>query len=64
MFGHIEMNNLTTIMAKYHEDIKYPKGRCRHCEEVHRNEVVHVIVKKRPPGKSGTVAFGVAPCIS
>ena len=46
---HIHMKNASTIVPENKEHIQNPKRRCRHREEVDRNDVQSVIVQETPP---------------
>ena len=49
MFGHVEVDNFTTIMSEHEEYIQDLKCCCRHGEEVDRYQVFNMIIQKGPP---------------
>jgi len=48
MFGHVEVDNFTTIMSEHEKDIQDLKCRRRHGEEVDRYQVLNMIIQKGP----------------
>src|SRR6516164_6331110 len=50
MSRHREMENPATVVSQDQEYVQYLKANCRHCEEVHRDQRLEVILQEGPPG--------------
>ena len=49
MFGHVEMHHSSAFMSQNEEHIQDSETHRRHHEEVHRYQLLHVVLQERPP---------------
>jgi len=50
MRGHVEVDDLAPVVAKYHKREQNPKRRGRNGEEVHGDDILDVVVEECTPG--------------
>jgi hypothetical protein len=49
MFGHVEMHHPSAFMSQNEENIQDSETHGRHHEEIHRYQLLYVVLQERPP---------------